>query len=157
MTTGRPHTEPPQPPPHAVALASLALANARLGEYDAADKVIDQLQDLFGGIGMQVLIIGLADTMLAAHGGATPSPDVLVAPVWIDCCGNIGGADDVPPAIRWAGRFVAARAADDFDAAQALIQSCADDDEFSENLSALLHCVATTVNVIAAQRRRGGS
>jgi hypothetical protein len=135
----------------AVCLAAQALAFARVDDWSRAGDVVQELHDTYAGEGVQVMLIALADTLLMYQGGYKDPqrPDAVVLPMWIDTStGSTALADDVPPPIRWAGRFIAARAALDEDACAALWNSVTTDEEFTENICATLEMVAVSLNVI---------
>jgi len=72
--------------------------------------------------------------------------DGLVRPVWVNAdTGKVtADADGLPPAVRWAGQLVAARAALDFDGFQALLLAMpADGLKRGEYATALLMSCAT--------------
>jgi hypothetical protein len=77
----------------------------------------------------------------------------LVMPVWVDTTGTVGNADDVRPAVRWAGRFIAALAVDDEAACAALVNSCTSDAEFCQNVCAMLEVAAMTLNIVVGSCR----
>ncbi len=56
--------------------------------------------------------------------------------------GKVTGADAAPPAARWAGRLIAARAADDEAGYAALLQAPAEGGELGDCIMALLSMVA---------------
>jgi hypothetical protein len=138
--------------------SAVVLAHARAGNWIEAGNAVGELAERFDGPGIQILIVGLADTMVHAQGGDELPPgitdDMVVhRPVWIDQNGDtIDNATEVPrPDIRWAGQFIAARAAFDEDACAALVDSCADDPEsYCNNVLAVLEVTATTLNMIGA-------
>jgi hypothetical protein len=86
--------------------------------------------------------------------------DGPVRPVWLNAdTGKVtADADGLPPAVRWAGQLVAARAALDFDGFQALLLAMpADGLKRGEYATALLMSCATLANRArrAAARRDG--
>jgi hypothetical protein len=138
--------------------SAVILAHARAGNWIEAGNEVGELAERFNGPGIQILLVGLADTMVHAQGGdELPSgvtPDMVIhRPLWIDEYGDtIDNATEVArPDIRWAGQFIAARAALDEDACAALVNSCADDPEtYCNNVLAVLEVTATTLNRIAS-------
>jgi hypothetical protein len=130
-----------------VRLTATALGHARVGDWTQAGVDVQSMRDGYGDEGVQVFLLGLADEVLV-HQGGPGLPGELVMPVWVDSTGAVGDADDVPPAVRWAGRFIAARAADDAAACAALVNSCSSDAEFFKNVCAMLEVAAITVNSI---------
>lgn len=136
----------------ALALARAALTQARGHDWSAASSTVEALQDRYGPPGISFLIVALADAVLA-HQGIERGGDALVLPVWLDSTQQrCGSADDVPPRVRWAGRFIAARAADDEATAVALLDSLVDDAEFSDRVSALMEITVDTLNELDAVR-----
>jgi hypothetical protein len=131
--------------------SSSALVAARCGDWERAVRTVEALAEQYDGEGVQILLLGLADTLLIRL-GAPPRPDQTVALMWVDPDrGPIFNADDVSrPEIRWAGRFIAARAAGDNDTCAALVNSCANEDEYSRSVFAVLETVATTLNAMTA-------
>jgi hypothetical protein len=131
----------------ALKLCAKALDCACADDWVGAGETVQELHTTYGGEGLQLFLIALADTLLTIQ-GARPSPDAVVAPMWVKPDGDVGLADDVPAPVRWAGRFIAARAADDEAGCAALWNSITNDDEFSDNILATLDVVATTINAM---------
>lgn len=128
-------------------LAAVALGWSRRSAWEKCGETVCEISDRFGAEGMQILVLGLADTMILQQFGKFPPPGARVAPLWVDEGGPSIDADNVSPAFRWVGRFVAARAARDWETCCALVNSCSDD-EFTANVCMLLDVVATTINAI---------
>jgi hypothetical protein len=136
----------------ALEVAAKALVCARVDDWPQASDAVQELHDSYPGEGIQLLLLALSDTLLRHQGGTPPQPDAVVLPMWVDTAtGTTSLADDVPPPIRWAGRFIAARAANDEDACAALFNSIATDEEFTENVCAVLEIVAVSLNVIMGE------
>jgi hypothetical protein len=135
-----------------VRLTATALSHARAGHWMQTGADVQAVHDRYGGEGIQVLLLGLADAMLFHQGGPAMTEEPVM-PVWVDTTGAVGNADDVRPAVRWAGRFIAARAADDAVACAALVKSCTSDVEFSQNVCAMLEVAATTLNIVVGSSR----
>ena len=133
-------------------LTATALCHARVGDWMQAGADVQAMHERYGGEGIQVFLLGLADEVLV-HQGGPGVPGELVMPVWVDPTGAVGNADDVRPAVRWAGRFIAARAADDPAACASLVNSCASDAEFFKNICAMLEVAATTLNIVVGSCR----
>jgi hypothetical protein len=136
----------------AVRLTATALSHARDGSWRQTGADVQAMHDRYGGDGIQVLLYGLADAILVPQGGSG-MPGELVMPVWVDTTGAIGNADDVRPPVRWAGRFIAARAVGDEAACAALVNSCASDGEYCQNVCAMLEVAATTLNIVVGSCR----
>lgn len=111
------------PDPAHVALVRRVLLHAVAGEPVAAGRALDAVFAA-GPMAVMTLISVAADTHIAAveraH-GLLPAGKA-VQPVWVDVdTGRVSGADDVDPVWRWAGRYVAARAAGDAAQCEALV------------------------------------
>jgi hypothetical protein len=135
----------------AVLRSAVILSHARAGRWRDAGRDVGALAQRFDGPGIQILIMGLAETMVAVQGGPTHA-GVPTRPIWVDDDGAIEDADQVGrPEIVWAGRFIAAHAAGDEDACAALVNSCAGDPEaYSDNVYAVLEVTADTLNMMGA-------
>ena len=133
----------------AVQLSAYALACARAGDWTTAGSTVKEIEERFHGPGIQVMLCGLADTLLIHHGGI-PGPDAVVIPQFVDTDGDVTDTDHTPPEVRWAGRFIAAWGARDDDACEALVNSCTDERQWTYNVAALLDVVATTLNMVGA-------
>lgn len=147
-------------PPHLAAydLSARVLDHARRQQWDAAAALLDRI----GGMGVHgqlTFVYAMADTIALVHEHvAGPAPDgAVIAPAWTDA--DTGAATDdadrVPPAERWVGRFICARAADDRDTCEALLGAFAegDDEGWSEAVSALVTTAALTINGLIGEPR----
>ena len=137
-----------QPNPRALELTDRALGCAVAGDWWAAGELIGQIYQMDGN-SLLTLLYATADTHILAQEqrfGRRPDNVEVVMPVWLDVAtGRIGGAAGVPPAPRWAGRFVAARAAGDRQQCEALLKVLAglDTEQFNAHVAALVEmCVA---------------
>lgn len=149
----------------AVILAARLVAETRLSHRlpprereDAWHGIGDRITEMavrFGANGMRLLLLGLADTIVIHQWGRAPlitqegDPSlVAVSPLWMDTTGVLcEDPEKIPPPVRWAGRFVAARAANDRAGCEALLSSLSPG-EFGQGLCALLDCCAATLNLI---------
>lgn len=126
---------------HADATAALHAAMRR--DHDTARAAVQAIaardpEDL------PDVLLAWCDTLLSARG----LRDYGAEPFTLDF-GNLDTlqvqhADDVPPAVAWAGRLIAARAADDQATFEALILAAVDGEG-----DAWGQCVMTTLNVVA--------
>lgn len=158
--------EPPPPAddPDATQILQLsrkALAKARHASWDSepdhisptwseVGNTIRELSDRFGDRGLQVLMLGLADSILVVQGWVPEQDNVSYQPAFVDA-DNQATADDidtVPAGPRWAARFVAARAAADWDTINALCAACESDDEFTGCVTGLVDVAAATLNAL---------
>ena len=141
----------PQDKFDAILRSAVILAYARHGDWEKVGALVTELGEIHNGPGIQLLICGLADTIVIYQGGHS-APGEMIAPIWVDGDGNASDADGVQRAeILWAGRFIAARAAMDDDACAALVNSCADQpDRYAQNVLGLVEVAAYTLNEMGA-------
>lgn len=112
---------------------------------------------------MPQVLLAWIDTALA-RSGFKPGGNAGV--LWKNLKdGQIQGADEVPPGVRWAGRAFIARANDDEESFRALCYSAATDQQWSNNVVELLllcgrflhHGITTTrVNPLIRRTGQGG-
>lgn len=132
-----------------IKLATTALHAAMRDDWPAATTAVQAINDRHGGRGLMAAILAWCDTaILKMTGSFTASGSVAVAFQAVET-GEIGGADDVPAEVRWAGRLIAARAADDEPTFNALIESVPSDPKaMGAHVARLLEMVA--INIRAA-------
>ncbi|GAA2773028.1 hypothetical protein [Saccharopolyspora taberi] len=124
-------------------LAAEALRAGVAGRWAKAAAAVNRLTDNYGGEVVPNVLCAWIDTALI-HCAPPSGEPVHVA--WFNTdTGELGDADDVPPPVRWAGRLVAARVADDREQFTALIDAVRSDDEWSAGCSALLQICALTL------------
>jgi hypothetical protein len=133
--------------------SAVILNYARGDQWEKAGRGVMELAERFDGVGIQMMLMGMADTMIHHQGGYN-RPGELVMPMWIDEEGTQSTAEDVERAdVRWAGQFCAARAAQDEATCAALVNSCAADSErYTLNILAVVEVTALTLNAIGAPR-----
>lgn len=140
----------------ALRLAAIALQSAMSDDHAKASRAVQALSDEFGGEGVMLAIHAWTDTLIAAYRQVTGTPDdAPVRPGWInsDSGAVATDADDVPCEVRWAGRFIAARAVMDLPSCHALLESLPDDGEaIGRHVSALLNMAGLTLRSL--QRRQ---
>ena len=138
------------PDPRLLLLAAKALHYAMAEDWERASRAVQVLGDAFGGDGCVTAMLGWADTLISRTPGlAGDGRPVRLAFQTLET-GHIDyNADDVPDDVRWAGRLLAARAADDRDTFEALINSVPDDATWSKYVGAVLKMSA--LNLRAAQ------
>lgn len=138
-------------------LSTVALHGAQLSDWERARAAVVTLNDELGGDGIMFAIVAWCDTLIVRQQQVTGQKEGdFVRPAWLNTdTGDIAlNADDVPPPIRWAGRLVAARAAMDHDAWDALVKSIPDTPmATTEHVSALLTSVAMTLNSLSQIER----
>lgn len=148
-------THPPARP--WLPLASAALQASIDGDTPTAQARLQEIFNRFGPDAILAVLVAFVDTTCnAVFGRFTARGEVAVR--WFQEGGDhTEGADEVSPAIRWAGRFAAARFADDETTAQALINSVQSAQEWSANVAAVLHvCGATIRNLARRPEVNGG-
>lgn len=139
-------------------IATVALHRAIANDLPGAAAYVKRLN---GTDGLITAILGWIDTYIErAHPGyVLGSQPVAVA--WLNLpTGDIETADDVSPSLRWAGRLVAARLADDEAAFVALLHAPAEGTELGDGIMALLHMVAASLSnpeALAACRNGGAA
>lgn len=103
-------------------MASQTLLMAVLGLFGHAYELVRRIESDAGGEAVLDAMIFWVDAWLGIQG--KPPEDIAVRLAFRDLTGGPDrDADDVPPEIAWAGRFMAARAAGDDDQIVALINS----------------------------------
>jgi hypothetical protein len=134
-----------------VPLAGKALSAARDRDYDRASRAIHAISVRYGEEQIPWVMLAWIDTMATAC-GLRPQPGAAVGVLWQhESGGAITEADDTPPAVRWAGRAVAARLADDYGQFEALVNSCSGDQEWSANVGAVLDICASMLRKHAGE------
>lgn len=138
-------------------LAAEALHAAIREDWPAASKAMQAIDGETGGEGSVLALVAWCDTMIVAQRRAMGLPDEpqareVARPVWLD--GGTGraslNADGVPPAARWAGQLIAARAALDLEAFNALLTALpADGKARGAYAGAVLQACALTARVTA--------
>jgi hypothetical protein len=130
-----------------VAYSRRVVALARANKWEKCGDVVGEIYGKFGVPGIQILMLGLADTVLIHEGVRHVPSNAVVVPVWMTQSGEvITDVEKVRPWSRWAGRFIAARGARDFDGCNALLESIPSDEQFLENLWGLVDVCANTLN-----------
>ncbi|PZG49869.1 hypothetical protein C1I98_11175 [Spongiactinospora gelatinilytica] len=122
-------------------LAAASLGAAVRDDWPAASRTLQALADRFGGDGAVIAMLGWIDTFLDRYGRPAAGQQVRLL-FKEETTGTIGGADSVSDDVQWAGQLMAARAADDQTAFDALINSAPDDETWSRNVAAVLQLTA---------------
>lgn len=132
-----------------ISMASQTLLMAVLGLWDHAYVLVQRIEAEAGGEAVLDAMIFWVDAWLGIHG--KPPEDIAVRLAFRDLSGGPDrDADDVPPEIAWAGRFMAARAAGDDDQIVALINSVPKDAEIGgSHVQALLFACAGNLQHMA--------
>lgn len=141
-----------------VELAGRALAHAAAHRSAIAVRCVERIVREHGPDVLPNVLLAWVDT---AWGRLYPNglPDgFLDRPMrfWREGSGDTATVDDVPPSVRWAGRFIFARLADDQVQAEALIASVRTDEEWSGAVMAVLDVAGSTLRLAVAQAAAGG-
>lgn len=129
----------------AIKIATIALHLAMKGDDEEAANYVKRLN---GSPGLITAIMGWCDTFIARFDlrpkdGEQP----LVRMAWLNVeSGAVETADETSSTMRWAGRLIAARIADDEAGFYALLRAPAGGAELGDCIMALLHSVATSLN-----------
>jgi hypothetical protein len=138
----------PAADPEVIQLAADALAAAMGGDQEAAVAALHKLD----AEGVYTAMTAWCDT-LAIRRGVSRVPGRVLRPAWRDTETGlvITDADAVDPVMRWAGRFMAARAVMDHDTVQALAGSLPCDAQITgEHVLMVLQMVADSLNQMMA-------
>jgi hypothetical protein len=135
----------------AIRLAAAALTCAMAQDWERASKAVQRISDECGSVGVGRAILGWSDTLISRM-GHTPGRPVAIAFQEVES-GRIDSADGdfVPERVKWAGRVLAARAADDQATWDALMDALPDDG------TAIGEHVAAVLEMCALMLRRMGA
>lgn len=126
----------------AMKIAGIALNLATKGDNEEAARYVARLN---GTDGLIDAILAWIDTYI---GAVYPNhkPGQRIAIRWLFTpTDEVQTADDVQPSMRWAGRLIAARAADDEAAFMDLLRSVPEGAALGDCIMALLHAVAESL------------
>jgi hypothetical protein len=143
-------TAPPRP---WTALAAKALFCARDRDLDRALKALNAISVRYGDEVIPHVVLAWIDTMMTQCGLAREAEQAVQVLWRHETSDEVTEADETPPGIRWAGRAIAARVADDRRQYMALVNSCASADEWRQNVVGVLDVCSTMLR----QHTRGGS
>ncbi|MCK2242168.1 MULTISPECIES: hypothetical protein [unclassified Crossiella] len=145
----------PKAPPAWVPLARRILAASADNRHAEASRLMQELLNRYGsaaGLPALFAMIDAANTSAGHRAGQHPRQLMYL------CAdtGQLQTADQVNPAVRWAGRLMVARAANDRDQAEALINSVPSDNDkqWSDNVLAVINMCGQMVR--GARGRAGG-
>lgn len=132
-------------------LAGRALTHEMAGRTDVAHACVKRLVKLYGPDVMPQVLLAWSDAAIdrAFPEGVLPGHPITGLAFLHMPTGEIGGADGVPPSVRWAGRFMMARLLDDEPQALALLATPTSDGEWSACVAGLLHVAAQTILMAA--------
>jgi len=130
-------------------LASKILQGAVNEDWPTVRSAIKKFARDHGSTQVPLLLRAMIDTLLT-RSGAYSDPDKPTRLIFQERdTGTLSTADEVPPATRWAGRLLMARAAMDQDQWTALMRSVSSDQEWSA-------CCDAVIQLVALNLRRGG-
>lgn len=145
---------------HVQALAKAALTATLRGDDEEAARILnDEINWGDGGQSLASATCYFADATLWAYRKTLgieipPGADVSVdLKFWDADTGTVRGAEGVPSDAAWAGRFVAARAADDDDQQNALLRAVyeLDGEGFADYINALFSISVTHLRVMRGE------
>jgi hypothetical protein len=139
-----------------IQLATEALQAAMEEDSERASAAVKAISSELGGPGLYLAIVAWCDAVILRYREVTGTPDDgPVRMAWQNTdTGDISATgNDVPEETRWAGRLIAARAALDEPAWDALMSSLPEDGwAIGGYVSALLSTVALTLRRMLASR-----
>lgn len=127
--TGEERRAPTEEETRVLNLANQAVRAAMREDWDLASSAMQLISDETGGHGTLLALVAWCDWLIISQNRSRGQPDdataELARPVWLNPqTGRIVmDAGGVPPAVAWAGQLVAARAAMDQDAFNALLSA----------------------------------
>lgn len=137
--------------PRAMDLARTALWAAVRDDTDQAVAAVKSISSETGGEGLMDAILGWCDTAIAQAGVEVGAP-IRIAWMEAETLRVNAGPEEVRPTARWAGRLLAARAADDQDMFMALMDSIPHDPKaVGDHVWELVQMVALNLRGVAEQ------
>jgi hypothetical protein len=139
---------------HAIRLAVDALKAARSHDWDTATRAMQRIGDECGPEGVELAVRTMAEAVTARFGHAPGRPvTIRLATSGNGLLGQPAG-ETTSPELIWAGRMLAARAADDADTWDALITALPNDPRvMGRHVGQFLQMCAHTLNLLDAARR----
>jgi hypothetical protein len=140
--------------------AGEALGATIQANHEAANEAVQRICEDHGVDGLQLAILAWCNTLIHHNplpAAADGDPDGPVLLAWITPgAGGVLLADDLPPADRWAGQLLMARAQKDVAMFNALLRTVppGDDQVLTEHINALLLTVAATLTAVHAGKER---
>lgn len=129
--------------PAVIKLATAALHAGMRGDWQAATRATQDINDRHGGDALLVAMLAWVDTFVVHRTGGSVSDKPVALAFQNAETGEIGSAADVRPEVRWAGQMIAARVADDKATWDALLATVPTDPKVvGAHVGALLEAVA---------------
>lgn len=120
-------------------IASVALSRAMAGDMEGAAQYVARLNN---SPGLLVAIVGWIDTYIARM-YPDHKPGERIALAWLYTPEDrVKTADQVSESMRWAGRLIGMRAADDEQGFYSVLHSAPEGAALGDGIMALLHVVA---------------
>ncbi len=147
--------------PQAMELARVALHSEMQGRTVQAAAAVQAISDETGGTGLMDAILAWCDTALASMPGVEIGKPIKIAWMEAESRRIQTRPGEVRPTAVWAGRLLAARAADDPETFHALLESVPREPKtvLGEHVFELLQSVALILRDVAEARRvvQGGT
>jgi hypothetical protein len=133
-------------------LAGRALLHAVADRMDIAARCVERIAREHSPDVIPQVMLAWVDTAWARMYPDGIPDGYLDAPMrfWHEGDEHTESVDRVPPPVRWAGRFIVARLADDETQARALLSSVQSDEEWSSAVLSVLDVCAANVRLAAA-------
>lgn len=142
-----------------VRLAATAFHAGLAGKWPVAERAAKRISDECGGEGLGDALLAWCDTVCAHFRGGEDDGRPVRVQFWNGENGELDGPDSerVPPATRWAGRLIAARAAMDLGGYQAALDVLPEDQaEMSRHVWAVLQVTVWQVQYLPRGYTRTG-
>jgi len=133
-------------------LAGRALRHAIAGRWDIALRCVNRLGTTYGPDVIPQVMLAWIDSAIGViwPDGPPPAEKVGGLTFWHEGDTHTETVDQVPPGIRWAGRFWMARIIDDEAQGRALIAAVQGDEEWRGCVSGVLDVSASAIRLARA-------
>lgn len=129
---------------HIAMCSQQAIQCAAAGDWAEAGLILHSVALRFGSAGTAIALTCVADTVASWQGFTSHRPDTASVSLTFRCArGHVIPTDEVPPPLRWAGRFVAAYAASDTGMVLDLLHADSPDDVHERSFGLLVMAVTT--------------
>lgn len=128
--------------------ASSVLWTAADGNWDDAHRQLQALVDEHSSDVVPDVMVSWAMTAMH-YCGIDQDPDRVLGMMFVNAnTGEMNTVNEVPPPVRWAGRFLVAIATRDKEQAEALVHSVDSDQQFSDNVAAMLNICGSLLGMV---------
>lgn len=132
------------------AQAASVLWTAADGNWSEAHRQLQELNDEHGSEIIPNVMVAWAITTMH-YSGIDQDPDRVMGMMFVNAAtGETNDVDNVPPPIRWAGRFLIGVATRDTAQVGALVDSVTSDEEFSDVVAGLLNVCGSVLGRVVA-------